>query len=181
MWNAIEAVLQKISNRLHGHNLEWALALHRRGEVRRDGLKAVVVRNRMEIEWRARQIHPWDQDRPPEVRKALFVRQALCDTEAAIDRIFSSMPYLDEIRLRIVDPDSNAEIVAGEVSRTDCVEARGHSSVGMRLHASGVRFHSTGYSLEPLDLWPPRVEEITRRTGPELVSVYRAKDRHFNR
>ena len=152
MWSAVESVLHKISDRLQRHNIDWALALHRRGEVRTDGLKAIAVRNRMEIEWRARSIHPWNQRQPPESRKTLFVRQALADTEAAIERMFTSMPHLDEIRLRILDPESDAEIIAGNVSRTASMEARTYGSIGMRLHACGVRFHSTGYSLEPLDL-----------------------------
>ena len=45
-----------------------ALALNKRPrEVRRDGLSLSQFCNRLQIEWRARDVHPWDRDRSPSV------------------------------------------------------------------------------------------------------------------
>jgi hypothetical protein len=168
----VEAVLRRISDHLHKRNINSALALHRRGEVRTDGLKPLCVCTQMEIEWRAREIHPWDRDRPVAVQNELFVQQSLADTEAAINRLFQRIPQLDVIKLRILAPESDAEIMAGTVYRTDGTDADYSTSVGMRLKSRGVRFHSTGYSLEPLDECCPPTE-IERRASPELVSFFR--------
>jgi len=66
-------------------NVGDTLALHRRGEVRNDGLKLDGVSSHLEIRWRAREIHPWDRDLLRGGRKqAAFAEQALADTEAAI-------------------------------------------------------------------------------------------------
>lgn len=57
-----------------------ALALNQRGEARRDGLALNYFRDRLEIEWQARNIHPWDRDLPPARVARLFAEQCLDDT-----------------------------------------------------------------------------------------------------
>jgi hypothetical protein len=84
--------------------IERALALHVRGEVRSDGLKLWRLSNRLEIEWRARDIHPWDRHDPPDKRASLFVRQSLADTESAITRLFQALPQVDMIALTVWSP-----------------------------------------------------------------------------
>jgi hypothetical protein len=43
-----------------------ALALHRRGEVRSDGLVLLDASVKLTVSWRVRGIHPWDRDLPEE-------------------------------------------------------------------------------------------------------------------
>jgi hypothetical protein len=38
-----------------------ALEVNRRAGVRNDGLSLRSMRNRLEVEWQAREIHPWDR------------------------------------------------------------------------------------------------------------------------
>src|SRR5579864_776789 len=91
--NAMLHFLKTLSRKLDGyrykHDIERALALHLRGEVRSDGLNPTSLATHLEIEWRARDIHPWDRGLlSPAQRAAAFVKQSLADTEAAIYRLF---------------------------------------------------------------------------------------------
>ena len=58
-------VLANVLSRFDGYrykrSIERALALHLRGEARRDGLSAIRMATHLDIEWRARDIHPWDR------------------------------------------------------------------------------------------------------------------------
>ncbi|HTT18720.1 MAG TPA: hypothetical protein VMG82_07240 [Candidatus Sulfotelmatobacter sp.] len=88
MWQFLARHLRKLDLWHYRRNVRQALALFRRGEVRRDGLTADYVCNRLEIRWRARDIHPWDRYPAQDEREALFAEQALTDTEAAVLRLF---------------------------------------------------------------------------------------------
>ena len=122
-------------------SVEGALALHRRGEVRNDGLKLDGVHSHLEISWHAREIHPWDRDILRGSRKqAAFVEQALADTEAAILRLFEKLPHVDVIELSVLEPTSKRLIAAGTVHRSELSGRRAHLlSVGMRLRDLGVQ------------------------------------------
>ena len=129
--------------------IDQALALQLRGEVRRDGLKLRSLSTRLEVEWYAREIHPWDRDDPPEKSSARFVRDSLADTEAAIGRLFDILPEVDIIRVTVREPASNSVIMAGDVCRC-APEPDARLSVGMRLWKRGIRYHSDGLCFEPL-------------------------------
>jgi hypothetical protein len=43
----------------------------------------------------------------------LFVEQSLADTEAALERLFTSLPEIDIIELTVLDPVSKQKIMAG--------------------------------------------------------------------
>jgi hypothetical protein len=171
MWPILETILHRTEKTLHRHNVEWALALHRRGEVRSDGLKVITVSNHLEIEWRARNIHPWDRGRSWE-SDSLFVEQSLADTYAAITRLFESLSQVDVIMLRILHPNSESAIIAGTVYRSALSDVDRSLSVGMRLKKCGLRFRSTGLSLEPLeaDGVPDRPDR--REASPELLAYF---------
>jgi hypothetical protein len=176
MWPILETVLHRLEKTIHRHNIEWALALHRRGEVRPDGLKAIGISNHMEIEWTARDVHPWDRGRNWDSGFA-FVDQTLADTYAAITRLFKALPQVDVIMLRILHPNSEAAIIAGTVYRSALSDVDRSLSVGMRLKKCGLRFRSTGLSLEPLeaDGVPDRPDR--REASPELLAYFlRAND-----
>ena len=64
-----------------------ALEVNRRAGVRNDGLSLKRMRNRLEVEWQARGIHPWDRGLPPEREAQKFVEQCLEDVDAALSRL----------------------------------------------------------------------------------------------
>ena len=152
-------VLEKLSRKLEGYryrrNIVRALALHRRGEIRRDGLVPSSVTTRLEMEWRARDIHPWDRRiLSPAERAAAFVQQSLADTEAAVYRLFAALPQVDVIALRVFDPTSGNLIISGSVSRADTLARNEGISIGMRLRYLGLTYHLGGSQFEALDYRP---------------------------
>jgi hypothetical protein len=143
MWQLLERCLRKLDGWRHQRSVKDALALHRRGEGRNDGLALDNLRHHLEIRWRARDIHPWDRVRnlPGNERHAAFVDQALADTEAAIVRLFERLPYVDALELSVLEPLSEEVIAAGTVRRSDMRARRPYlRSVGMRLGEIGVRY-----------------------------------------
>ena len=68
-----------------------ALALRPRGAVPNDVLilnSLILSSHCLKLEWRARDIHPWDRDLPPAQQAELFSEQALQDTDVALNRLF---------------------------------------------------------------------------------------------
>jgi len=142
MKQLFERCFRKLGQWRFRSNVEDALALHRRGEVRNDGLKLDGVHSHLEIRWHAREIHPWDRDLLRGSRKqAAFAEQALADTEAAILRLFEKLPHVDVIELSVLEPASETLIAAGTVHRSELSGRRTHLlSVGMRLRDIGVQY-----------------------------------------
>lgn len=143
MWKLLEKYLG--SQQWYRRRIEQALGLERRGEVRKDGLRLGKMQHRLEIRWRARDIHPWDRQLPLEVRQSRFVEQALVDTEAAIARLFDSLPEVDVIDLCVTAPESDATLLSGTVHRSDFQNVRPSPSVRMRLTEMGVTLESLDY------------------------------------
>jgi hypothetical protein len=126
-----------------------ALALNRRGEVRKDGLSLNHFDNRIEIEWRARNVHPWDRDLAPAPAARLFAEQCLDDANAALERLFAILPEVNVIEFRVIDPTSLAQILSGSVTRKDAEAVRAMSS-GMKLKEQGVRYRLNNWRFEPI-------------------------------
>src|ERR1700733_13618975 len=134
MLHVLESLFHKLHGRRYKHSVEHALALHLRGEARKDGLNPTSVTTRLEIEWPARDIHPWDRGLlSPAQRAAAFVEQSLADTEAAIYRLFEALPQIDAIALRVLDRITDTVIISGTVSRRAARARDEHLSIGMRL------------------------------------------------
>jgi hypothetical protein len=152
MWRFLGAFLGKLDLWRYHRNLDRALALHLRGEVRTDGRTLNNVCNRLEVQWWARDIHPWDRDLTPETQMSLFAEQTLADTEAAIFRLFEALPQVDVIKLSVLGRGSEAPIISGTVHRsTLCTARRGLMSTGMRLRDLGVCYYLPGWQLQPLN------------------------------
>lgn len=152
MPHVLEAILRQLGHYLYKRSIDRALALYLRGEVRRDGLTSISVATHLEIEWRARDIHPWDRDLlSPSDRTAAFVDQALHDTEAAVCRLFTALPPLEVVKVTVRDRTSDDVILSGSVSRPDFLARDERLSIGMRLLYMGVMHHSEASSLEPLE------------------------------
>lgn len=143
------SLLKKLTSFAHQSGIEYALALHTRNEVRRDGLTLIKTSNQLAIEWRARDIHPWDRDRgcSPEQNEQLFSEQCFSDTEAAIRRLFSELPTIDEIHFRVISPDSDAELLAGRVDRPALNHVTAGASARGRLRQMGINVCVIGFSL----------------------------------
>jgi hypothetical protein len=145
--------LKKFANYLAQQRLRrkvlGALEVNRRAGVRNDGLSLKRMRNRLEVEWQAREIHPWDQGLPPERAAQRFVQQCLEDVDAAISRLFATLPDTDEIVLRVLDPASGDPIVAGTVARADAAGARA-GSIGMKLKSLGLVYRLANWQFESL-------------------------------
>jgi hypothetical protein len=129
-----------------------ALALSPRGFVPDDVLVLRKLSARLQVEWRSRDLHPWDRDLPPR-RRAERVRElTLDDTDAAIMRLFRTLPDVDGLEVRVFAPlPSDRIILAGVVAREDAFAARSMSSPGMRLRMMGVQYRMRDGHLEPLD------------------------------
>ena len=125
------------------------LALNTRGEVRTDGLALERFQNRLQIEWRARQVHPWDWGLGGSREAELFAKQCFEDTSAAIDRLFRKIPEIESIDFTVLDPESSAAIVQGTVSRTEAKVAKS-GSPGMRVRNLGARYRLSNWRFEPL-------------------------------
>ncbi len=134
--------------RLHRRVIR-ALALNKRGEARSDGLSLSHFQNRLQIEWRAREIHPWDRDLPLARVTRLFAEQCLKDADAALNRLFATLPQIDVIEFKMLDPNSGASILSGTVTRSESMNVRAASS-GMRLKQLGVRYRLQNWRFEPL-------------------------------
>jgi hypothetical protein len=68
-----------------------ALALRPRGAIANDvlNLNSLILSGHcLKLEWRARDIHPWDRDLPLAEQAELFCEQALQDTDVALIRLF---------------------------------------------------------------------------------------------
>ena len=152
MLQVVELLLQKLGEYCYERGIQRALALHLRGEVRRDGLTLSAATTHLDIEWRAREIHPWDRLLLSPSQKAnAFVEQALADTEAAIDRLFSDLPQVGIITLRVREQNSERLIISGTVQRPDALARNRGLSIGMRLKYLGVTYHSAGSLFEALE------------------------------
>jgi hypothetical protein len=152
MLHVLETLLRKLDGYRYQRNIQRALALHLRGEVRRDGLKPVNSTTHLEIEWRARGIHPWDRGLlSPTQRATAFVEQSLADTEAAIYRLFEALPQVDVIDLRVFDHTSETLIISGTVTRPVTSARDEKLSIGMRLRYLGITYHSAGSLFEALE------------------------------
>ncbi|HUD46702.1 MAG TPA: hypothetical protein VMR33_07720 [Candidatus Baltobacteraceae bacterium] len=132
-----------------------ALKLSPRGCVRNDVLVlsklSKVSDQELQLEWLARDIHPWDRDLPAPDQAELFCQQALQDTESAILRLFRMLPDIAQINFRVLDPHaSNRVILAGNVERGEISWACRLGSIKMRLLMMGVRFLMASGHLEPL-------------------------------
>jgi hypothetical protein len=118
--------------------IQESLALHHRGEVRRDGLSLNRASHHLEIEWRARDIHPWDRTDDTEIKDSLFAEQSAADADAVPSRLFKALPEIDVIEFRVMHPDSCELIVSGTVERSDPVPETRDVSARTRLWRRGV-------------------------------------------
>ncbi len=118
--------------------VQSALALQQLGEGRNDGLTLVQATHHLEIEWRARDIHPWDRACEPDERELLFSEQSIADTDAALSRLFNELPAIDVIEFKVTHPDRDERILGGKAERSRQVPSIPGASARARLWHKGV-------------------------------------------
>ena len=129
-----------------------ALALTPRGFIPRDVLILTKLSGQLQVDWHARNIHPWNRTQPLHRQAELFRDLALNDTDTAVVRIFQTLPEINGLDVRVFAPQAtNRLLLAGTVRRRDAIAARSHSSPGMRLKAMGVQYQIKNGHLAPLD------------------------------
>jgi hypothetical protein len=155
---ALRSLISRIySKRNHlyvGTRVRKALALNRRREARVDGLELKRLKTTVHVEWIAREVHPWDRNRPAMSVQKLYTLQCLEDAQAAIERLFDQIPDAEAIEVRVFCTAAQPPVMAGIIHRTDLRHAI-HDSPGMNLKSLGVKFKMSDWRLEPL----PMVED----------------------
>ena len=105
----------------------------------------------LDLEWRARQIHPWDRDLSPERQARVFANQLLEDTVTAIRRLFDSLPEVDSIHIAVREPlPMRRTLLEGAVSRLAVGECAACQSAAMTLKLLGICYRLNDGCLEPL-------------------------------
>jgi len=131
-------------------SIDKALAVNRY-EVRPDGLLPEGTSFRLAITWRARGIHPWDCDLAADRKAHKLVEQTFLDTLAALERLFTALPEVDVIDLRVLEADArkHGTLLNGLISRRE-FEACRLSSPAMSLRMLGVNYNLVNSRFEPL-------------------------------
>jgi hypothetical protein len=132
-------------------SIDNALALHRT-EVRSDGLRREEMSLRLLINWRARDLHPWDLDLVGHRRAVRLVEQTFSDTVAALERLFVGLPEVDVIDFKVLETDlgKHGTLLKGSITRRD-FETWHPSSAVMRLKLLGVNYNLVDSQFIPLD------------------------------
>jgi hypothetical protein len=119
-------------------SIQGALDLRHLGDGRRDGLTLIQARQSLEIEWRARDVHPWDSGCGSAKRELLFTEQSFADTEAALSRLFEKLPAIDVIAFKVMHPESDECLFDGKAERPSQVFRMPGVSARTRLWRKGV-------------------------------------------
>ena len=121
-----------------------ALALRPRGAIPHDVLilNNLILSGRcLKLEWRARDVHPWDRELPLTEQAELFSEQALQDTDAALIRLFQGLPEIEQIEFQVLKPDGFDDIIlTGLVDREGVLDSERPLSLRMRLRNLGVTY-----------------------------------------
>jgi hypothetical protein len=117
-----------------------ALTIAPRGGAAGDGLLLCKMSPSLNVEWYARDLHPWDRDLPIERRAERFTAELMADTVVAIRQIFERLAEIDAIHIRVLDPtEPHKTVLAGTVCRDDLNATRGCPSPAMSLKLLGVQ------------------------------------------
>ena len=147
--------------------IQGALDLHNRGEVRRDGLTLIHASHHLEIEWRAREVHPWDRASESKQREFLLAEQSMADTDGALSRLFNELPEVDVIEFSVTHPDSGLRILNGTVERACQMPCTRNVSARTRLWRRGVAVTIPFIVAFALGSSASCAQSQTTTTGPE--------------
>jgi hypothetical protein len=118
-----------------------ALKLAPRGAVPSDSPLLQKMSVSLEVEWYARDVHPWDRDLPAECRAELFTAGLMADTTVAIRQMFECVAEIDVLRVRVLEPNEpHRPVLAGTVSRSDLNACATSASPTMTLKLLGIHY-----------------------------------------
>jgi hypothetical protein len=149
-----------------------ALALRPRGAVPHDVpilTNLILSGHCLKLEWRARDIHPWDRDLPPAQQAELSSEQALQDTDVALIRLFQGLSEIEQIEFQVLKPDGFGEVIlAGVVDRERAFDPEQPLSLRMRLRMLGVNYQMADDHLVllPATSWLPMFKKGTHDSSP---------------
>ena len=147
----ITRFVQERRQRQMWRRLAKALGIGRRPADSADVTPLRHVSTHMEIEWYARDIHPWDRDLPDKRKAALFAEGSLAHTATAIRRAFERFPEVTSVSIRVLAPRKPHGILfAGSVSRLDLAGVPENLSPAMTLKLLGITYQMSDGVLEPL-------------------------------
>jgi hypothetical protein len=116
-----------------------ALRLAPRGAVPRDSPLLQKMSVSLEVEWYARDVHPWDRDLPAERRAELFTAGVMTDTVVAVRQMFECLAEMDVLQVRVLEPNEpHRPVLAGTVSRDDLNAFAKSASPTMNLKLLGI-------------------------------------------
>jgi hypothetical protein len=121
------------------HVVTRALRLQPRGAIAHDVLHLRALSLRLRVEWRARDVHPWDHDLSEQRQAQLFARQCLEDVDTAITRLFERVPEMHVLEVVVRAPRSNSVIMFGVVHRED-LRGASHLALEMKLRTIGMKY-----------------------------------------
>ena len=147
--------------------IQGALDLHNRGEVRRDGLTLTHASHHLKVEWRAREVHPWDRASASKQREFLLAEQSMADTDATLSRLFKELPEVDVIEFTVTHPDTGQRILNGTVDRACQVPCTRSVSARTRLWHRGVTVTILFIVAFALGSRASCAQSQTTTTGPE--------------
>jgi hypothetical protein len=126
---------------------------------------------RLLINWRARDLHPWDFYLVGNRRTVRLVEQTFCDTMAALERLFAALPEVDVIDFRVLEQDTRTDgtLLSGSILRQD-FETWHPSSAAMRLKLLGVSYKLVNSRFEPLDNSGPEHDMSTSKMSGRLAN-----------
>jgi hypothetical protein len=134
----------------------------------------MVSDDELQIEWRARDIHPRIRELSESRQTELFADQALKDTAAAVIRLFRRFPDIKRINLQVAKSSSTGGvIIAGTVDRDKAFAPNQPSDPTTRVRALGLEFRmrTDHLALLPAASWEPmRKSEPQSPSASELES-----------
>ena len=151
IWNRFSAFIRASRAKCFIRKTQRVLKLNLQGGPRKDCLSLSDLDTKIYVEWRARDLHPWDYSFPPEQQSAFFVKQVLMDAELVISKLFDSIRSADRIDVRVLDQKSQHVIMNGVVLRATLSSPK-PKSVRMWLGQLGLHFRLSGNRFEPLNL-----------------------------
>ena len=173
MWQLVQNACAKLETFMHRRKIARALALHRRREVRRDGLDLISMCNSLRVEWRARDVHPWDRDDSDDRKREALVTQTLADTYAAVSRLFAALPQIDILEVWVLERGSETPILAGTVDRSSLIDLPEALSLGMKLSRLGIVYHSAGLQFESLAEHRASADLSWAERNPQFATLYK--------
>ncbi len=147
----IARLIQAHKRRQMWRRLTRALGISGRAGGAGTSVSLASLSTHLDVEWYARDIHPWDRDLPIERKAVLFAKGSLAHTVTAIRRAFERFPEVESVQIRVLDPRKpHGLLFAGSVFRGDLASVPQNLSPAMTLKLLGIAYRLIDGVLEPL-------------------------------